>query len=187
MKMNKTFPKEDRKFLENLAKNAVEKFIRTGKELYVEEVPESTKDMLACFVTIYKQGELRGCIGTLEPYDELYRSVIENAISAATRDTRFNSVEEEELDSLTFEISILTKPEKIDYITQEELFDKIRKKGVTLEKGFYRSTYLPQVWEHFTMEEDFLSSLCRKAGLNGNEWKKLNKSEIEYSVYDTVK
>jgi AmmeMemoRadiSam system protein A len=185
--MNKTFSEEDKKYLTQLAKNSVESFVKTGKKINVSDVSENLKQNLACFVTIYKNGELRGCIGTIEPYDLLCESVIENAISAATRDMRFNPIEEDELKDLTYEVSILTCPEEIEFTSKEELFKKIREKGVTIEKGYNRSTYLPQVWEHFISEADFLSSLCRKAGLGGSEWKNLEKSGIRFSVYDTYK
>jgi AmmeMemoRadiSam system protein A len=185
--MNKTFSEEDRKFLIKLAKDSVESFVKTGKKINANDVSESLKENLACFVTIYKDGELRGCIGTIEPYDILSKSVIENAISAASRDMRFNPIEEDELKDLTYEVSILTCPEKIEFSSKEELFEKIRGKGMTIEKGYYRSTYLPQVWEHFVSEADFLTSLCRKAGLSGSEWKNLEKSGIRFSVYDTYK
>jgi AmmeMemoRadiSam system protein A len=187
MKMDKKFTEDERKFLVELAKSSAESFTKSGKEFEAKNIPESLKENLACFVTIYKSGELRGCIGTLEPYEALYKSVIENAIAAVSRDRRFDPVAENELQYLEYEVSILTKPEKIYFTSREELFNKIRGKGVTIEKGYYRSTYLPQVWEHFKNEEEFLSSLCRKAGMSGNEWEKTNKSGIDFSVYDTIK
>ena len=183
--MNNTFTTEEKDFLIKLAKDSVDTFIRTGKVVSINDVPENLKAQLACFVTIYRKGELRGCIGTIEPYDMLYKSVIENAISSATRDMRFDSVKEDELKNLTYEVSVLTRPQEIRFSSKDELFEKIKGKGVTIEKGYFRSTYLPQVWEHFSDEADFLSSLCRKAGLSGNEWKKLDKSGIRFSVYNT--
>jgi AmmeMemoRadiSam system protein A len=185
--MDKKFTEDEKKFLVKLARHSAETFVKTGKEIDSGEIPEKLKENLACFVTVYKNGELRGCIGTIEPYGTLYKSVIDNAIAAVSRDTRFEPVEEYELQELDYEVSVLTKPEKIYFTSREELFNKIRGKGVTIEKGYFRSTYLPQVWEHFKKEEDFLSSLCRKAGMSGNEWEKFNKSGIEFSVYDTIK
>jgi len=181
------FSEEDKKYLENLAREAVEAYIAKGKTIEIKNAPENLKEELACFVTIYKNGDLRGCIGTIQPQDQLYISVIENSISAATRDTRFSPVVKSELPELDYEISILTKPVEIYFSTEEELFGKIKGKGVIIEKDYYKSTYLPQVWEHFNKESEFLSSLCRKAGLSGNEWKKLTKSGIKFFIYETYK
>jgi MEMO1 family protein len=179
------FSHDDREYLENLAKTAVENYVKEGKTISVKEAPENLKEKLACFVTIYKKGDLRGCIGTILPVDKLYKSVIDNAISAATRDSRFNPVTSDELEYLNYEISILSSPKEIYYNSEEDLFKKINGKGVILEKGFYKATYLPQVWEHFKTESEFLSSLCRKAGLNGNEWDNFKDSKIRISVYET--
>ena len=181
------FSKSDREFLERLSGEAVDTYIRTGKAPVVRSVPGNLREKLACFVTIYSNGDLRGCIGTIQPYDELYKSVIENAISAATRDSRFNPVRESELSKLEYEVSVLTLPKEIQFSTREELFSQIKGKGVIIEKEYFRSTYLPQVWEHFADEDEFLSSLCRKAGLSGNDWKTLSRSGIKYQVYDTYR
>jgi AmmeMemoRadiSam system protein B/AmmeMemoRadiSam system protein A len=181
------FSDSDKKYLEKLSRGAVETYIKTGKAPEVREVPKNLRENLACFVTIYNKGDLRGCIGTIQPYDELYKSVIENAISAATRDARFNPIDRSELHELDYEVSILTRPKDVEFSTKEDLFRGIKGKGVILEKGNFRSTYLPQVWEHFSDEAEFLSSLCRKAGLSGNDWKILNKSGIRYQVYDIYK
>jgi AmmeMemoRadiSam system protein A len=122
-------------------------------------------------VTIYSSGELRGCIGTIEPVDTLYNSIVENAISAATRDYRFSPVREKELSNLNYEISVLSPPVLFEPESSEELFRGINGKGLIIKKDFRSAVYLPQVWEHFSEENDFLKSLCQKAGLHPDEWK----------------
>jgi MEMO1 family protein len=165
------FTKEERKLMEKIAKQAVETYILEDKKIKYENVPESFKKRLACFVTLTDEADLRGCIGTIEPVDKLYQSIIDNAISAATRDPRFPPVTKKELKGLSYEVSVLSEPVEIYFSTQEELFEKIKDKGVIISKSGSRAVYLPQVWEHFTNPESFLSSLCRKAGLSSGEWK----------------
>lgn len=165
------FTNSERELMEKIAKQAVETYIIEGKRLQYEDVPESLKKRLACFVTLNDEYDLRGCIGTLEPVDKLYRSIIDNAISAATRDPRFSPVTKKELKGLKYEVSVLSEPVEIEYSSIEDLFSKIQEKGVIISKSGSRAVYLPQVWEHFSNPESFLSSLCSKAGLNSKEWK----------------
>ena len=110
-------------------------------------------------------------LGTIEPVDKLYQSIIDNAISAATQPPAFSTGHKKELKGLSYEVSVLSEPIEIEFSSQEELFCKINEKGLIISKSGYRAVYLPQVWEHFTNPESFLSSLCRKAGLSSGEWK----------------
>jgi len=138
----------------------------------------------ACFVTLTKNGVLRGCVGSLEARQELWKDVIENSINAAFNDSRFPKLTSEELKKIKIEISILSIPKKISFINFEELKKKIGGKGVILKKGFASATYLPQVWEEISDKEEFLGSLCLKAGLSGNAWK---EKGLEVWIYDTEK
>lgn len=165
------FTLEERKFMEKIAKNAVETYVKEGKRIQLDDIPDSFKKKLACFVTLNDDVDLRGCIGTIEPVDELYRSIIDNAISAATRDPRFTPVTPNELNGLKYEVSVLSEPMEISFKTDVELFEKIKDNGVIVLKSGSRAVYLPQVWEHFKYPENFLSSLCRKAGLSPDEWR----------------
>jgi len=178
------FTKEDFLFMQSLAEQAVESYVKYGEVLQEEDVPEALKRKRACFVTINKAGDLRGCIGTLEPVDALYKSIIRNAISAAVNDYRFYPVTEEELPFLKYEVTVLSRPKEITYSNKSELFEKIDNKGVIIKKGFYTAVYLPQVWEQFKSKEEFLSSLCQKAGMSPNEWKKL---DLSVKVFDSLK
>ncbi|MCX6165790.1 MAG: AmmeMemoRadiSam system protein B [Ignavibacteriae bacterium] len=180
---SEVFSKEERELMEKIAKQAVETYIKEDKRIQYEDVPDSFKKRLACFVTLTDAVDLRGCIGTIEPVDKLYKSIIDNAISAATRDPRFSPVSKDELKGLKYEVSVLSEPREINFSSYEELFDKIKEKGVIISKSGSRAVYLPQVWEHFTSPESFLTSLCRKAGLSSGEWK---EKEMKFFVFEKI-
>jgi MEMO1 family protein len=167
----KLFTGEEKKYMEKLAKDTVETFVKEGRKITLENPSQNLMRWLACFVTIKDKIDLRGCIGTIEPTGKLYESIIDNAISAATRDYRFEPITEAELPDLNYEVSVLTEPKELSYKSENDLLEKIIDKGVILEKYGHRAVYLPQVWEHFGSAEDFLSSLCRKAGLRNEDWK----------------
>ena len=166
---------------EQLAKQAIELYITKKKVFSPENISEEFKEYKSCFVTITKDSELRGCIGTIEPTRMLYEEIVENAISAATRDRRFYPVTKDELTLLEYEVSVLTPPTEYTYKDNEELLEEIKDKGVIINKNGMQAVYLPQVWEHFKNAEDFLSSLCEKAGLKGNIWK---NEKIEVRLFE---
>jgi AmmeMemoRadiSam system protein A len=178
------YTKEELEYMRTLAEKAVDMYIRYGEIIKEVNVPDAMQEKRACFVTLTKSGELRGCIGTIEPVDSLYKNIIQNAISAATRDYRFYPVTEDELPYLKYEVTVLSPPKEIRYTDKESLFKQIEGKGVIIKKGFYTAVYLPQVWEQFDSAEKFLSSLCRKAGMDKNEWKKL---DLKVKVFDSIK
>ena len=125
----------------------------------------------AAFVTINKEPneQLRGCIGSLQAYRPLYEDIIHNAQAAALRDPRFLPLSVEELDQIKIEVSILSKPQPLDYEDIHDLRSKIVpfQDGVVLKLDGRQATYLPQVWEQLPAFEDFFSSLCMKANLGG--------------------
>lgn len=144
-------------------------------------------EILSCFVTYYtiegSTRKLRGCIGTIEARsgETLLENLISNSIMAAFGDSRFNPVEETELDKLLIEISILSKPQSINFNKKEELFALIEGKGVVLQSGIFRATFLPQVWEQIESPESFLRHLARKAGISPGDY--LNAS---YEIYEVL-
>jgi hypothetical protein len=178
------FTSEEQESMSKIAKNTVDLFIKTGKKYSVENYPVKFKERLACFVTINTGDELRGCIGTIEPVDTLYNSIVENAISAATRDYRFSPVKEKELSNLNYEISVLSPPVLFEPESAEELFNGIKHKGLIIKKDFRSAVYLPQVWEHFSEEKDFLKSLCQKAGMSSDEWKHFKS--MKFYVFNLI-
>jgi len=138
----------------------------------------------ACFVTLTINKELRGCIGSLEPRQELWKDVVENSRHAAFSDSRFNALEKDELGKIKIEISVLTIPKKIEYKNSEDLLKKIKGKGVIIKRGWNQATYLPQVWEELPDKDEFLSSLCLKAGLSRDSWK---NNQLDVSLYEVEK
>ena len=136
------------------------------------------------FVTIYLCGQLRGCIGTLEPVSTLVEEISENARHAAFHDPRFSPLTEKEYADIVLEISLLTPPEKLDFTDSEDLIQKLQPgiHGVILEKNGAKATFLPQVWEQLREPEVFLEHLCRKAGLSSFAWKDGNVSIQTYKV-----
>ncbi len=199
------FTNDEKYFMRCLAKQTVESFVKEGKRvpktcpdpeinsgrdfISGKNIPESFKQKLkssyACFVTLRNyDDELRGCIGTIEPFDTLYNSIIENAISAASRDYRFSPVGISELAGLKYEVSVLTKPEQIFPEDIKGLFCMIKNRGVIIEQNYNHAVYLPQVWEQLSSPEEFLGSLCRKAGLPAKEWKSFNL--MKYFVFSLI-
>lgn len=154
-----------------LARKSIESELE-GKEIeIIENIKRKYSKKQACFVTLTINGDLRGCIGSLEPGQELWKDVVENARNAAFSDSRFPALSETELKKIKIEISVLSVPEEIFYKDAEELKKKIKAKGVIIRKGFYSATYLAQVWEEIKSDSEFLSSLCAKAGLLPNIWR----------------
>jgi len=129
------------------------------------------------FVTLEKNGELRGCIGNIESLNSIWQGIIDNAQAAAFEDPRFLPIQQEELNDLKIEISVLTKPEATN---PEHIKPGVD--GVVIRLGENKSTYLPQVWDHFKIKEDFLESLCVKAGLPENAWKDPKAQLFTYQV-----
>jgi AmmeMemoRadiSam system protein A len=127
----------------------------------------------ACFVTLRKAGELRGCIGTLEPHRSLGKDVVENAKSAARRDPRFSPLRRNELDLVRFEVSLLSPMERLEAETEQEALAKLRPgiDGVLLQWGTYRGVFIPKMWGMLPTPGEFLATLKRKAGLPSKEWR----------------
>jgi len=134
------------------------------------------------FVTLKEHGELRGCIGSLAAIDSIVEGVKRNALHAAFDDSRFRPVEKNELAAIEVEISILTEPTLLAYASAEELLRilQVGIDGVILRKGVQGATFLPQVWEQLPEPRDFLSHLCRKAGLPAEAWR---SGGLEVSTY----
>lgn len=144
-----------------LAKEALETYIKTGKTLYLTDIPEDMEKRAAVFVSLKKDGRLRGCIGSLEPTtDSVAEEIINYAICAGTRDPRFLPVEEGELDKLVYSVDVLSEPEPAG---AEGLDPKVY--GVIVSDGFRRGVLLPDLEGVDTVEEQIKIALS-KAGIN---------------------
>ncbi|KAF0189294.1 MAG: uncharacterized protein FD168_549 [Desulfobulbaceae bacterium] len=136
------------------------------------------------FVTLKVGGQLRGCIGNLEPVSSIYEGIQRNALNAAFHDSRFTKLTAEELRNVHIDISILTRPQPLIYRDGEDLVARLRPgiDGVILGLGHYSATFLPQVWEQLPRVEDFLGHLCRKAGLSPSAWRDSHPEVATYQV-----
>jgi uncharacterized protein (TIGR00296 family) len=166
---------DDGIFLVRLARRTVENYVRFGVTIRPpEDTPRELFEKRGVFVTLktYPDGKLRGCIGFPEPVMPLVDATIGAAISAASRDPRFLPVSLGELNSITVELTVLTKPEPID-LPPEELPDaiKIGRDGLIVRCGFSSGLLLPQVPVEWHWDErKFLSQTCVKAGLSPDCW-----------------
>jgi len=155
-------------------------------EIILENLPPSLQVDGASFVTLTKNDNLRGCIGTLEAYQPLALDVQEHAVAAALQDPRFPRVRFEEVDQIRIEISVLTPKIPLAYDVPEELPQKIRPKidGIVLQDGFRKATFLPQVWDQLEDPEAFLSHLCAKMGASANLWREKLLTVHTYQVQE---
>ncbi len=163
--------KQNQKLLLQLARKTIENHFQK-RDYDLEKIPAEFQEKRGVFVTLHLDGQLRGCIGNIEPIKSIYEGVKENALNAAFHDPRFSKLTEGELKKVHLEISVLTPPRKLEYRSSEELLSKLTgKEGVILEKNHHRATFLPQVWEDLPDKEEFLGHLSLKAGLNPEVWK----------------
>lgn len=139
----------------------------------------------ASFATLRLEGELRGCIGTIDPRRPLGDDVAHNAYAAAYRDPRFPPVTAAERAALQVEVSVLSAREPLAAASESEALARLRPgvDGVYLEYGYMSSTFLPQVWESLPDPGDFLAELKRKAGLPAGFW----HAELRLSRYTVEK
>lgn len=152
-----------------IARNSIENYLKKGSKPQVSETDPGLLEEKGAFVTLTKQGELRGCIGSIYPTAPLYKTVSDMAIEAATGDPRFPQLSLEELKEIEIEISALSPLEKIDDISKI----KVGTHGLLIRKGFYSGLLLPQVAAEYNWtKEEFLEHTCYKAGLNKDAWKK---------------
>lgn len=178
--------KEDERFLLSLARKSLSDAVNGVKGSIYPEIPETFKAKNGCFVTLTINKNLRGCIGYIEPIKPLSEAIIDNAKNAALHDHRFPPVTSNELGKIHIEISILTKPIPINFLTPNELLEKITpgKDGIILELGTHCSTFLPQVWEHLPDKIQFLEHLSLKAGMSKDGWKQANVKKYEVIVIE---
>ncbi len=160
----------------NLARQTIEEFIKDGvvSKLDSDLPDELLKRKAATFVTLHRNGKLRGCIGTLEPYaDSLATEIQQNAISAATKDPRFPPLREEELADLEVSVDVLSEPEAIESFAD---LDPLRY-GVIVSKGRNRGVLLPDLEGVDTAEKQVEIALS-KAGIGQAENYKLERFEV---------
>ena len=178
--------KKDRQFLLWLAREVIRaKLENENLKINDAEISGALKQKSGTFVTLRIGGRLRGCIGHIEPVQEIYKDVAENACSAAFEDPRFSPLTKSGFEKTVMEISLLSESKKFEYKSRDSLIRNLEKNkpGVILKKGGQTATFLPQVWEELPNAEEFLAHLCLKAGLNPEEWNR----GIEIETYTVEK
>jgi len=171
LRFMKLLSKEEGEFLVREARRVIEK--KFGRMNAIEEkVPELFFEKRGVFVTLYKNKELRGCIGYPYPVLPLIEAVRKAAVAAAFQDPRFPSLHEEELKEVKIEVTVLTVPEKINAHGKELVKHvEVGKHGLIAEWNGFSGLLLPQVaveegWD----AETFLAQTCWKAGLEPSKW-----------------
>ncbi|MGB7551682.1 MAG: AmmeMemoRadiSam system protein A [Chromatiaceae bacterium] len=176
---------EQRQALLAVARRSIALGLEEGRPLRVhpEDYAAELRAQRAAFVTLLEFGQLRGCIGHLEPLQPLVKDVAENAFAAAFRDPRFPPVTARELEGLHIEISVLTPATPLSFGSEQELVALIEpgRDGLILEEGHARGTFLPSVWESLPDPRGFLRQLKRKAGLPEDYW----SDRLQVSRYRT--
>lgn len=139
----------------------------------------------ASFVTLTLDGELRGCIGSLEAHRPLLEDVQHNAVAAAFRDPRFAPLSNQEFARVRVEVSELSAAEPLACESEAHALSLLRPHvdGLILQYGHRRGTFLPQVWETLPAPQQFLAQLKRKAGLPADFW----HEELRLSRYEVKK
>lgn len=177
---------QEKETLLKLARQALEHGVRGEPlpPLDLKALPPRLQANGASFVTLTVGGQLRGCIGALEPYQPLAEDVREHAIAAALSDYRFPPVQPEELPRIHIEVSRLTLPRPLEYTDADDLLEKLRPgvDGVVLRDGGRRATFLPQVWQSLPDKVEFLEHLCLKMGASPNLWRQKKLTVLVYEV-----
>jgi AmmeMemoRadiSam system protein A len=175
---------EDKKNLLYIARETIEEYITTGL-IYKIDTSGFSSTILTpagAFVSLHKEGALRGCIGSFTPEKPLYLVVQDMAISAATKDYRFSRVKESELKKIDIEISVLTPMKKIDSVDEIVL----GKHGIYIKKGMNRGTFLPQVATSTGWDLDEFLGHCAqdKARIGWDGWRDAEIFTYEALVFD---
>ena len=166
---------EQGEILVKTARKIVTEYLKSRSKINLEQKFKSDFSFNSgIFVTLNNSMGLRGCVGSALPDKKLANALADASISAATEDPRFPPVKIEELDQITFEVTVLTPPEKIHVSDPIEYVSNIKvgRDGLIVKHGSQSGLLLPQVpvvygWN----EEDFLSHACEKAGLPRECWK----------------
>ncbi|HZE77740.1 MAG TPA: TIGR00296 family protein [Nitrososphaeraceae archaeon] len=171
------FPDYGGQLLVKLARKAVERYLEDSVIIAPDDSCKVSTQKMGVFVTINqldnKIEHLRGCIGFPLPQKELYQSIIEAAISAATKDPRFQPVTKEDLSNIIFEVSLLTIPEEIKVKSPKDYLSRVKigRDGLIIQWKHGSGLLLPQVPVDLKWSiEQYLTNLCFKAGGPSDAW-----------------
>jgi uncharacterized protein (TIGR00296 family) len=187
MKNNINISEKDGQILVKTARMVVTDYLKNGSKTELgKKFQEDFSFNSGVFVTLNNPLGLRGCIGYPLPDKKLFNALEESAISAATEDPRFPPVKFEELDSITFEVTVLTPPTKIEVSDSQEYLSKIKigQDGLIVKYGYNSGLLLPQVpVEYGWNEKEFLEYTCEKAGLPKEYWQ---KEDVEILKFEGI-
>ena len=170
----------DGKELVIMARTVVTELLKNNLKISDSKFDSKFDFKSGVFVTLNKKNSLRGCIGYPTPIKKLSNGLIDAAIAAATEDPRFPPVNPNELDDVTFEVTVLTPPIEIKVNNPQEYLSiiKVGRDGIIVENSFTSGLLLPQVAKEYDWNvEEFLCHTCEKAGLDKNAWK-VNSTKI---------
>lgn len=181
---------ESQKKLLSIAKQSIEHGLQKGQPIDLSQIitnlPDELKQPKGTFVTLEKNQQLRGCIGSLQAVRPLAEDIAMNAFNAAFRDPRFPPLLMDELVDEVLElriaISALTTPERMDNCQTLDSFMaqlEPNRDGIILSDGFKRATFLPSVWKQLPDKEQFIRYLMQKAGMT--KWSENMLCERYYS------
>jgi AmmeMemoRadiSam system protein A len=153
-----------------------------GEDFIPQNIPSVLTQYGASFITLKRNGQLRGCIGSIYPTKPLIIDLIDNARNAAFQDSRFEPLVQEELKNLEITVSLLSSIERINFRDERDLLSKIYPHGVIIVENDKRAVYLPVVWEQLPEKDIFLNSLKEKAGLPPNYFSRT----LEAYKFDTT-
>ncbi len=175
---------DDGQTLVKTARLAVTEYLKEGRKI---ELPKEIKSRFSyksgVFVTLNKKEDLRGCIGFPTPDKILHQSLLDAAIASSTEDPRFPPVRFEELNDITFEVTILTPPVEIrvNNPTEYPKMIKIGRDGLIIKWELGAGLLLPQVpVEYGWNEEEFLGHTCEKAGAPFDYWKQKSTKILKF-------
>jgi AmmeMemoRadiSam system protein A len=159
---------DDQRRLLSLARRAIEARVR-HEPPPAPDRGGALESPHGAFVTIHCRGDLRGCLGRLDPDEPLADTVAQLAASATDSDPRFAPLRQDELDALEVEISVLTPEREVASVAEIE----VGRHGLMIEQGSRRGLLLPQVATEYGWDrETFVSQTCLKAGLPGDAWRR---------------
>lgn len=179
-----TLSDQDGETIVKTSRAAVIEYLKTGKKINLHEDFKSKFSYNSgIFVTLNKKENLRGCIGFPTPVKKLYQSLVDASIASATEDPRFPPVKYDELDEISFEVTVLTTPKEVKVTNPHEYPNKIKvgRDGLIVKWEFGSGLLLPQVpVEYGWNEEEFLNHTCEKAGAPFDCWKNKSTTILQF-------
>jgi hypothetical protein len=177
---------KDKTTLLNIARQSIAYGLQNRRPLRVDinACSRSLQSKCASFITLKLNRQLRGCIGALTAHQPLAKDVAEHAFAAAFKDSRFSPLSAAEQTQLDIHISILTPPENMHCVSEDELLQQLQPgiDGLIFTAGKHQATFLPSVWESLPTSQEFVQQLKLKAGLDKDFWSK----DVQLQRYRTI-